>query len=308
VKVIYHSADLDGHCSGAIVALACEDQIDPERDLIPIDYGQDLPLNLVRGETVYMCDFCLQPAPDSGLQPWDLMRALNDCTKLVWIDHHKSAIEAHAEWWRDVDKISNYRAMQGTWDSRFAACELTWQWFSPEPVPIAVQLLGRFDVWDHADPRVRPFQLGMLSHTTDPRDPGAREMWRRLFDAGSDDPIIAEAIRDGRAVQRFLDESAAKRAGQFSFETELDGLRCIAMCNSGKGSIQFESVWDPNRHDAMLVFTWAPGSADREGAWKCSLYSDREDVDVSAVAKKLGGGGHKGAAGFQCRELPFELR
>jgi nanoRNase/pAp phosphatase (c-di-AMP/oligoRNAs hydrolase) len=34
-----------------------------------------------------------------------------------------------------------------------------------------------------------------------------------------------------------------------------------------------------------------------------SLYS--KTVDVSEIAKKYGGGGHKGAAGFQCKKLPF---
>jgi nanoRNase/pAp phosphatase (c-di-AMP/oligoRNAs hydrolase) len=34
-----------------------------------------------------------------------------------------------------------------------------------------------------------------------------------------------------------------------------------------------------------------------------SLYS--ETVDVSTIAKSFGGGGHKGAAGFVCKELPF---
>jgi nanoRNase/pAp phosphatase (c-di-AMP/oligoRNAs hydrolase) len=37
-----------------------------------------------------------------------------------------------------------------------------------------------------------------------------------------------------------------------------------------------------------------------------SLYSEK--VDVSIIAKNHGGGGHAGAAGFICRDLPFERR
>lgn len=37
--------------------------------------------------------------------------------------------------------------------------------------------------------------------------------------------------------------------------------------------------------------------------FKVSMYS--EFVDVSEIAVKYGGGGHKGASGFQCTELPF---
>jgi nanoRNase/pAp phosphatase (c-di-AMP/oligoRNAs hydrolase) len=63
----------------------------------------------------------------------------------------------------------------------------------------------------------------------------------------------------------------------------------------------FDSVWDPEKYDAMLTFGW------RRGQWTVSLYSVKQDVDVSEVAVKHGGGGHKGAAGFQCTELPFRL-
>jgi nanoRNase/pAp phosphatase (c-di-AMP/oligoRNAs hydrolase) len=37
--------------------------------------------------------------------------------------------------------------------------------------------------------------------------------------------------------------------------------------------------------------------------WIISLYS--RNIDVSEIAKKYGGGGHKGAAGFHCKDLPF---
>jgi len=37
--------------------------------------------------------------------------------------------------------------------------------------------------------------------------------------------------------------------------------------------------------------------------WIVSLYS--LEADVSVIAKKYGGGGHKKAAGFKCRDLPF---
>ena len=42
--------------------------------------------------------------------------------------------------------------------------------------------------------------------------------------------------------------------------------------------------------------------------WRVSLYQDgRPDVDCSVIAKKYGGGGHKGAAGFECVTLPFKI-
>lgn len=41
--------------------------------------------------------------------------------------------------------------------------------------------------------------------------------------------------------------------------------------------------------------------------WTVSLYhaKHRTDLDLSAIATKFGGGGHRGACGFQCETLPF---
>jgi nanoRNase/pAp phosphatase (c-di-AMP/oligoRNAs hydrolase) len=39
--------------------------------------------------------------------------------------------------------------------------------------------------------------------------------------------------------------------------------------------------------------------------WTVSMYTKNKEIDVSIIAKKYGGGGHKNAAGFQCKELPF---
>lgn len=43
--------------------------------------------------------------------------------------------------------------------------------------------------------------------------------------------------------------------------------------------------------------------------WVFSIYSTHPEIDCSVLAKKYGGGGHKGAAGFQCigMELPLEF-
>jgi nanoRNase/pAp phosphatase (c-di-AMP/oligoRNAs hydrolase) len=37
--------------------------------------------------------------------------------------------------------------------------------------------------------------------------------------------------------------------------------------------------------------------------WTVSLYTTKEHIDVSQIAKKRGGGGHKQAAGFQVQKI-----
>jgi hypothetical protein len=54
-------------------------------------------------------------------------------------------------------------------------------------------------------------------------------------------------------------------------------------------------------YDLMITFC-----RRSDKLWNVSLYSTKDNVDCGVIAKSFGGGGHKGAAGFQCGELPFD--
>ena len=286
MKCFYHSADLDGHCSGAIVKMAY-----PECEMIGINYGDVFPWESIPvgdGEQVFMVDF--------SLQPYTEMRKLNiQADPLVWIDHHKSAIEEHEEWLRSGNK-----PILGIQRSGTGACALVWEYLkqtlkSPATLPTFVRLLAEYDVWDHSDPRTLPFQYGMRQNT-DTR-PDNQDFWHSLFDI----EVVDRITEDGRIILDYQKEQNTKYIKACAFETEIDGLKCIAVNRMLTNSQLFDSIWDSSKWDAMLTFGW------RKGSWSVSLYSDRPDIDVSQVAKDRGGGGHKGAAGFQCAELPFAL-
>lgn len=73
-------------------------------------------------------------------------------------------------------------------------------------------------------------------------------------------------------------------------------------CNTIVFSSQFfEGMFDPEKHDVMCAYAHM-----KDGRWKVGLYSTKPGIDCGAIAKSFGGGGHKGAAGFQCDKLPWE--
>ena len=109
MKCFYHSADLDGHCSGALIKMAY-----PDCDLIGINYGDEFPWLAVNSQDqVFMVDF--------ALQPFELMQVLAQRCDLTWIDHHKSAIEEA----RDLPffKFERHRLEIGK-----GACQLVWEY------------------------------------------------------------------------------------------------------------------------------------------------------------------------------------
>jgi uncharacterized protein len=274
IHVFYHSADLDGHCSGAI----CKHQM-PDAVLHGINYGDPFPWQVIQPrDVVYMVDFSLQPFSD--------MVRLNDACNLTWIDHHITAINEHIQ---HGSPIQSYYLL-----TDYAACELCWKYLYGDPLPLAVYWLGRYDIWKHEDvPGSLEFQYGMRLQQTLPAN---QEFWKSLFDK---DNLVQDIRRDGELLLSYEKVQNEKFASAYAFETEFDGLRCIALNKGFTNSLVFESVYDPNKHDAMLSFAY------RGGKWTVSLYSTKPEIDVSVICKARGGGGHKGAAGFQCEVLPF---
>ena len=284
--VIYHSADLDGKCSAAVTLT----YLNEPADLYPINYGQDFDWEMVKDRpVVVMVDFCLQPFSD--------MIKLHDLVgqnSLIWIDHHKTAIDEY-----DKYMVNQKAHWHGLREIGRAGCELAWERFFPAlHVPLAVKYLGQYDVWCHEDKNTLAFQYGMRTvGDCLPDSP----IWDLLFEG--DEALIDEFIATGGIVLKYERQQNEIYAKSRSFPTSINGLRAIA-CNRGLcNSTFFDSVWDPEKHDLMLAFCLTP-----KGHWKVQLYTGKPDVDVSVIAKNHGGGGHRGAAGFECDELPFELQ
>lgn len=279
MKCFFHSADLDGHCSGALVKW-----VYPDCEMIGIDYGDEFPWGSIQlSECVFMVDF--------SLQPFSKMLTLNERCRLIWIDHHRTALDEYKK---------QPRRIMGIQEEEKAGCELTWEYLFPDDIiPYPVRFLGRYDVWDHAQEEVLPFQMGMRLQFTWPDR--VYPLWSALF--SYDHALFDNILQSGQTILAYQSQQNAKYSRAFAFETTLDGLNLIAVNALLTNSKIFDSVFDPARHQAMCTFGWA------KGKWKVSLYSGNPAItDVSAIAKARGGGGHPGAAGFYCDELPFELR
>ena len=92
---IYHSRDLDGHTSGAIVKRWHEQFNTDPKDvlkLIGYDYGQPVPYDQIpAGEAVVMIDVSLKMPEMAKL-------AIHSGHQFTWIDHHASAIKDFREY------------------------------------------------------------------------------------------------------------------------------------------------------------------------------------------------------------------
>lgn len=291
MKCFFHDSDLDGHCSGAVVKY-----FHPECEMIGINYGDEFPWESIRpNEVVFMVDF--------ALQPFERMERLEKMYHLVWVDHHKTAIE---------EAIKKNFECDGLQRIGIGGCALTWMHLNPKLHPIemprAVRFLAEYDIWDHHDPDTLPFQYGFrLNEDTFPNN---QELWTDTFRGDN----VQETINTGKFIIKYEKSQNAKFCKAYVFETsmphaptkenEITGVYRAICCNRGFTNSQlFDSIWDPEKYDLMITFCRIKLPAK---IWTVSLYSTKPEIDCGAIAKNYGGGGHPGAAGFQCKELPFE--
>jgi oligoribonuclease NrnB/cAMP/cGMP phosphodiesterase (DHH superfamily) len=270
--ICIHHTDLDGYSSAAIVRRNVHGV-----ELRSMNYADSIPD--LSGRHVIMVDFSFPMA--------EMQKLVQNAASFIWIDHHESAIKDAKE-----AKVPAPYCRVGV-----GACYLTWNHFQGGKPPKSIELLSRFDVWDfdeRKDDEVLPFQYGMLSLPHGPTE----VLWDHVLQRNAD---LSGIMERGRAVHSYLKQENAGLAKAVAFDTVLDGHRAVAI-NGVRGSMAFDAVFDPKRHDLMIAFRWG------KGKWSVSVYAVDETLDCGAICKQHRGGGHRSAAGFTAEKLPFETR
>lgn len=305
--IAYHSSDLDGHLSGALVRYWLEEieKVKEPIQMLPINYGEPFPYEIIRPEDIlFMVDFALQPVQE--------MVNLNELCHLHWIDHHQTSLadpKDKGQTW--MEGIKGIRSAEG------AACELVWRyfWHHPEtletnPMPNFVQWIGIYDRWDQRDMGlweniVLPFQFGMKARETDPATDEGYECWRHILEIKDREVLrsaVTSIILQGLAVKRYADKQLKNFINVHAFTTTWNGITWLVMNGGGINSAKETSAFDPTVHQGVLGYVNVKGNF-----WRVSMRTDRDDLDLSALARQFGGGGHKKAAGFRIKDLPAEL-
>ena len=279
MKVVHHN-DLDGRCAAAIVY-----QQFPTAEYIEMNYNQRFPVETIeQGEPVHILDFSIQP---------DEMVALRRKTtdSIVWIDHHKTAIEKFAGFTPAIKGIRR-TDRSGAW--------LTWEFMHPgiEP-PEVVRLVDDWDMRTHEKNsegyRTLQFVAAVKSYDTDPTG----LFWAQLLPGNRyyNHQRVDVMVRDGVTIIDYEARQNAEYIKAFGHKFRFEEHTCYA-CNRGlTNSMLFDSIIEDDEITIFMPFVW-------DGfKWTVSLYS--KTVDVSEIAKKYGGGGHTGAAGFVCDRLPW---
>ncbi len=217
----------------------------------------------VRGKVVTILDFSFNNATTKQM--------IEDAESLIVIDHHKSAmVELH--------DITNTH-----FDMSKSGAMLAWEFFHPgkEP-PKFIQYIQDRDLWKWELPYSKEFAAAFDMIPFEFEE----------FEKFEDDSVFDDAVKRGSYILAYS-KTVVKKVCEKASNRKVDG-KDVMVVNASHWMSEIGSRLAPDCDFAMI---WYWDHEARET--KVSLRAFHDAVDVSEVAKKYGGGGHKKAAGFQ---------
>jgi len=298
----------------------------------PCDYSKEFNFDQVQpGDTVYIVDLSL--TPEKLERVIELTRVKK--VKVVWIDHHRTSSDALIGKGL-TDSLSGISGLvitdtlikvngsiryehSGFGLPPLCGAALTWLYFHDYhnpgsiielgsaimyAIPRYIQLVNDYDTWQvkedgvtfMLDPDTTYFKCGFDSIEA-PYPPLSNELHDLFNDHQTNHSAIIDLLDRGKLLRTHIMRGHRSYFERFAYESSFEGYTAITV-NSKSNS------WIVGRTYPLyqLVIVYAFDGSQYE----CSIFSIDKSIDCSAIAKKYGGGGHRGAAGFIVDELPFK--
>lgn len=274
ILVLYHANCLDGF--GA--AYAAWRKFGDLADYLPVNYGEAPPD--VKGKDVYILDFSYKR---------DVLLSMDwVVSSLVVIDHHKTAAE-------DLTGLPFAR-----FDMSKSGCVLAWEYFhGGAPVPLLLLNIQDRDLWKF-EMRDTKAACEALRNTV-PFDFSAWDPFCRFNDVCRFSSEYADLVARGKMLLDVFDNDIQNLL-PFQHSVSLFGSLGLACNASPKYASELGNKLAERSGTFGLVYFYAGPTNKAPGEWRFSIRSIG-DFDVSAIAKRFGGGGHKNAAGFSVLRL-----
>jgi len=264
---LYHFPCLDGFTAAWAVWRKYGDKI----AYIPCNYGEPTPD--VKGEHVLIVDYSFEGPV--------LEKMLQDAASITILDHHKTAEE-------DLTPFLEDGRIQGKFDMHKSGASMAWEHCHPNDArPFMIMYVEDYDLWRLNHPDTRAIKALLTSYDYD------MQTWSDLA-AMIEDPIsVQEVVRQGQAIDRAQLKNITEMLQQGVRPIRLGGYT-VSCCN-------LPYMWASDGAGLLAESAaFGVGYCDKKSVRMFSLRSRGEDaVDVSEIARKYGGGGHRGAAGFE---------
>lgn len=268
----YHKDCMDGKAAAAVVKAKY-----PDTEFYPVTYGDTVPLSVLdmADKHIYIVDFSF---------PLAAMKYIKGaCKYLMWIDHHKTSLPLQEKLnWGDEAVV----------DMKECGATLTWKvlnWkFRDSDLPPILKYVRDRDLWT--------WELQFSREVS--------EALVHLYPENSFDGLLdlnpRDLIGQGTIHLEQRRKVVAKNC-ELAYPVVFHGYRGMAVNTNRYSSETGNDLVAQTGVEIAIMY-----SRENNG-WKYSLRSGSDDVDVSAIAKQFGGGGHVRAGGFLADKLFPEL-
>jgi uncharacterized protein len=284
---IYHSPCDDGFGAAWAVHQRWGDDV----DYVPCSYGKPAPD--VSGKNVLIGDFSFK---------YDVLVEMSfKARSIVILDHHKTAQEdlARLPQIYELSDQGRLAAFQACWannmpqiatyfDMEKSGARLVWEFCHPgSEVPALIRYIEDRDLWRFQYRETRAVSLWLHSYAYD------FEGWSILAD--SLERNLAGTVANAKAIERFNDQKLGEIIREARVETIGGAAVPVVNCSWGFASDAAHELLKANPDAPFAACYYDRG----DGRRSFSLRSEDHRLDVSEIAKSMGGGGHRNAAGFE---------
>jgi oligoribonuclease NrnB/cAMP/cGMP phosphodiesterase (DHH superfamily) len=260
IVVIYHGKCPDGFGG----AWAAWKKFGAKAAYFPA-FDRAAPPVVLKNKIVYIIDYTY----DAPI----IKKLLKDNIRVTAIDHHVSQLDA-------IKLTEKY-----SYDVNHSGAVLAWQYFHPgEKMPMLLRYIEDRDIWKWKVPHAR--EMLMLVDLT----PFDFKAWSRLAKDIDNPHMHATYLKKGALLElhyRSLYEKLLPNAELVTFA----GHKVYAL------NCPYYFADDLGHELALKTKSFSVLWSESGGRIRCSLRSTGK-IDVSKIAKKYGGGGHKAASGF----------
>lgn len=258
--VLYHANCADGF--GA--AFAAWKKFGATADYIPVTHQGPVPKGLY-GKVVYTVDFTYP------LETTEILMRNN--ARVTAIDHHISSRPV-------TEKTENF-----LYAVDHSGAVLSWMYFHPKTkIPTILQYIEDTDIWKFKLPRSKELfaYLDLFDFSF--------EKWNMLMRGFERPHARSDYAKKGALLLRHEEKLIERLVANNAEIVEFEGYRVYAV-NSPLFQSEIGHVLSLERPPLAIIWS------EKEQRINVSLRSDGS-IDVSEIAKRFGGGGHRAAAGF----------
>lgn len=272
IYCLYHG---DNNCNDGKASAWVIREKHPDAECIPVYYNQRAP-EMEPNSVIYIVDFCYPP---------NILQELGAVHKsVIVIDHHISAVRKVTEF--GLDKIPVNVKMKFDVTGTKSGALMAWEYCFPhKPHPTIIDYVSDYDTWQHKHRESIPYYyfISAQGSSIESFNIAVNTSYREIMATG-----LALAANAESNIQWVIENTLRN----ILFE----GYTVPAVnCPHYMVSLTLDKLLKENPE-----YPFAIGYFDTDYGRKVRLCSrSNEEMDVSKLAEKWGGGGHTTAASFK---------